>query len=1028
MKKLFWLIPAVMLIICINIYMITAESSADTYYQKTGSNTIELTYNDTLGGYAAEDGIGFISDAEVVSGTGYEMIRRHIFEQEGRYRILAKVTTTDVFCRGTIISVYKNGEKIWEQLFSDNDYGVMDIRVFAKADDIIDIGVRMNGDSGGKRALWSCDIIRYVGTLTSEGDTSKNYTASEVRAEYPLTSFISNEHGKTNGWFYSMKNDIRYDMVYATAKKRWEQNIPYKRGYIPEDMDMGSDRYLSYPKETGAITRGGKADVGYLADTVFEIKLPESGNIRIDGPLIIPEESDGVVTRICLNGELIWSSRVGGERAVRWDEPYDTSYFSNYVNVSAAVKAGDTLTFTFNQWRKPGNDTIDFSNVKIMYVTGRLLSDTTMFKLDRCTVADAGTGIAYKNDVRQTIDSYMENGVFCIAKRDINKVLESTSEEEGYVSLAEAAEAEGKTLSLTNDGTGLIYENISGFIGYSELSEISTEKKSGVQEINTEIVELNSVERTMKLKFSQKPIFEEDTIKMYNTNISSGDSEIILTPVSSDWESITYKYTGIIRPMQEYLIRFSEGESKLGAKLPSQGLYVYSGGDEMLNVKKYSDYENYINTKDVTVLQHSNNAGVSDDIGDGYGKSLKISKLKDEPSDYDTYNWNGQGVTYPPTGTGKSVLSFDVKPMRDDLHIAFELEMTGNYSHQGFNVVLDTNGNVLGNIGLPSDGWSSTETNNYDFSGTVIGKYKANEWLNIEMELDKPNKKLKLYLNGVFIKEYMHQNWILADVNKFRISELKHWVCSGSADPKHLSNIGNTGDVLMLLDNVKLSVYEDTDSNIKSVRFNDINGEVLGAFNVTENAIASVEVYFSGNPDSELMNSENIKLYYGNEEASYEGVYNELEKKFSLVPDDLIKKNGKVILNISDILQDFSTYIEVEKARFEEEVSMVNECGEAVDKFDAHTPYFVRAEFNNATDKIKTAQIMVAYYKQGSLVSVKNSVNMDFDIGETLLLNENSENRIEVAPTEGVTEIKIFAWNKLSGVAPLCEVYRATVK
>ena len=107
---------------------------------------------------------------------------------------------------------------------------------------------------------------------------------------------------------------------------------------------------------------------------------------------------------------------------------------------------------------------------------------------------------------------------------------------------------------------------------------------------------------------------------------------------------------------------------------------------------------------------------------------------------------------------------------------------------------------------------------------------------------------------------------------------------------------------------------------------------------------------------------------------------------------------------------------------------MVNECGEAVDKFDAHTPYFVRAEFNNATDKIKTAQIMVAYYKQGSLVSVKNSVNMDFDIGETLLLNENSENRIEVAPTEGVTEIKIFAWNKLSGVAPLCEVYRATVK
>ena len=89
------------------------------------------------------------------------------------------------------------------------------------------------------------------------------------------------------------------------------------------------------------------------------------------------------MTKIYLNGRILWSNRVGSEQSLRWDDKYDEVYFLNNINAMAKVKSGDTLTFVFNKWRDDWNDNVDITDVKLMYVEGDVLSETTKWKLKK---------------------------------------------------------------------------------------------------------------------------------------------------------------------------------------------------------------------------------------------------------------------------------------------------------------------------------------------------------------------------------------------------------------------------------------------------------------------------------------------------------------------------------------------------------------------------------------------------------------------------------------------------------------------
>ena len=173
-------------------------------------------------------------------------------------------------------------------------------------------------------------------------------------------------------------------------------------------------------------------------DVIIEVCAPKDGNIKLSGDFKITGKSDGVLAKVYRNDDLVWSNRVGGERFVRWDEPFDVSYFNNELNAVVSVSAGDKLTFTFNRWRLSNGDTVNFEDISISYVNGEVLSATTKWKLSQCTL-----------------------------KSDVNKEADIKN-----------ASAQGLNV-YEGEGFLVIYPGLPTFIGYPEISEILLAIKGG---------------------------------------------------------------------------------------------------------------------------------------------------------------------------------------------------------------------------------------------------------------------------------------------------------------------------------------------------------------------------------------------------------------------------------------------------------------------------------------------------------------------------------------------------------------------
>lgn len=254
-------------------------------------------------------------------------------------------------------------------------------------------------------------------------------------------------------------------MSYYASSARWQSEVPGDGGYISAEA----------------------VSPGSAADTVMEQTISQAGLIRIEGNLPVSDKSDGVLSKIYLNGTEIWSSRVGGERSVRWDEKYDTSYFLNSIHVTAEVQVGDKLTFRFNRWRLAATDDVRIDDVRIKYITGSVLSKTTQWKLKKSVVVDTEAKLVYRNGASESADVFVENETTYMAVSDIPKVLGDTDMSgqaiivngKEYLPLRDAANHAGRVVVWAAERLVLIHDGIPVFFGFPELSEISTAMKGG---------------------------------------------------------------------------------------------------------------------------------------------------------------------------------------------------------------------------------------------------------------------------------------------------------------------------------------------------------------------------------------------------------------------------------------------------------------------------------------------------------------------------------------------------------------------
>ena len=439
-----------------------AEEEDALYFQKRGDKMLRLEFDDNTERYIASDGIAYICGKEFRTSENYTLVRRFEAPSTTRYRVCGTIEPKDSRSGGTVLTVKLNGKEVWKQLFPDDKKGSFDVRMRANEGDNIDVELDVAEYTGYNSANWECNVEQLPGTAYCIASTSVNHTYA-VLDEIKLGSLTgrSSENGVK---FYSQSFSRKIPMKYDSSAKKWVSTVSGDTGYFTSTA--------AYP--------------GKHYDSVMEYVVEKDGTMRFDGKLAPEGASDGVISKIWLNDKVVWSSRIGGERVVKWDEPFDTSYFSYEVNAVANVKAGDVLKFTFNQWRLVKSDSVDLSDVTLRYISGNPLSETTKWKLGRSVVVDTEQKTVRKDGAVVSADVFVDNGTTYISATDAMNLFGDFSVEtksfDGveYVPVRSVAEGMGKSVVWAADRFVLAHDGIPVLFTWAELSEIETALEGGV--------------------------------------------------------------------------------------------------------------------------------------------------------------------------------------------------------------------------------------------------------------------------------------------------------------------------------------------------------------------------------------------------------------------------------------------------------------------------------------------------------------------------------------------------------------------
>lgn len=428
------------------------------YYQYDGENLKKLTYN-KKGGYYADDDKAYMDDVSVMASSEFSLVKRLNITENGRYRVYGSMKPESKNGGGNVLTVRKNDEYVWSQYFPPGEKCTFDVRMLSKAGDYIDVYVAPYDYEGWGYSSFDCEITKFVGTLDCSATTVSGSRVSTVKT-IALSDVVGQIKGTTVNNHYSVSDGQVYPMEYLKSNSAY--NSTYDDGYISPTV--------AYP--------------GSYSDSVCEYIVQEDGTIKFDGKLSFGANSDGVLAKIYHNGNLLWSNRVGEERSVRYDEPYDVSYFQNDIDATVNVKAGDVLKFTFNRWRLITGDTVNLTSVKMNYVTAPYLSKTTKWKIDQSYMLDTNQSLVYHNGAAQSANIKIINGKTCIAKADLSKIgvdsyTGATLTQNGvaYVSVRDIS---GKNVAWAANRYAILYDGISVMFGYPELSEIKAASEGGV--------------------------------------------------------------------------------------------------------------------------------------------------------------------------------------------------------------------------------------------------------------------------------------------------------------------------------------------------------------------------------------------------------------------------------------------------------------------------------------------------------------------------------------------------------------------
>lgn len=432
------------------------------YYSLSNGAYTEMTfdedYNDGIGRYIGSDGVAYVND-EVINPTAEcAVVKQYTVQQSGKHRVYAKIELIDKKSSGLIVTVKRNDKTEWQQLLPPAKTGIVDVRMQCKSGDVMNVEVAVNGSSGFSGAEWTCDITKTVGTLPCSASTSVGHTYA-LQNDIFLSSLVkASQSGGTE--YYSLYNDVKFPMTYNSSNKTWSSPVANDGAYISPSAIMP----------------------GALGDAVLEYTADKTADIRIEGALKISDKSDGVLTKIYINDKLLYSNRVGGERSVRFDEPYDVCYFNNEINTVAHINQGDKIVFRFGRWRLNKNDNFQIDNIKIKYLFDNSdpLSDTTKWKLSQSAVVDTLAKTVHKDGKTESIDVKIENGTTYIKKADLYKIFGGESNGiSDYEAIRIAAAENDKSVSWIADRLAAVYTGIPVMYGYPENAEISLALERG---------------------------------------------------------------------------------------------------------------------------------------------------------------------------------------------------------------------------------------------------------------------------------------------------------------------------------------------------------------------------------------------------------------------------------------------------------------------------------------------------------------------------------------------------------------------
>ena len=442
-----------------------AGDSKYQYFEKTADTLTPLQYDVENDRYPASDGVAFISEYDVMPSEERSLVKSYTVTEEGRYRVNGSIESKDKRGGGNVVTVKKNDRIVWSQLFPSGENGNFDVRMLSDVGDRIDVEVSTNEFVGYNYAEFSCEVDRFVGSIPVNQTTGSTGDTCGVLEEYSLSSLITSAQGGGANYYLKYYGE-KYPMTYNTSNGRWTGE-----------------------KDSGAYLTKTNVMPGSSADVVIDMAAPMDGTMRITGALPLSASSDGVLTKVLRNGQVIWSSRTGDERSVRWDDPYDVSYFVSDMNATVAVKAGDIISFTFGRWRLNTNDLLDISKINIAYIVGNPLTKTTKWKIAKSLMIDTQKGILYKENRAENIDVFLENGTTYVSEDSARAMLgsECTVSEAGtvkdgktYIPIRKVAEANGKSVVWAAGRIVVIHDEIPGFFGYSEMSELDAAVKGGV--------------------------------------------------------------------------------------------------------------------------------------------------------------------------------------------------------------------------------------------------------------------------------------------------------------------------------------------------------------------------------------------------------------------------------------------------------------------------------------------------------------------------------------------------------------------